>query len=65
MPALGIPCRCPLPITKISVPKTSIAVPTLPPSIPSWLTEGDYQVSIAAPKHKCASWRAMFPSSFL
>ena len=37
LPSLGVPCRCPLNPFKLTLPPTSIAIPKLPPSVPSWL----------------------------
>eukprot|EP00049_Salpingoeca_infusionum_P022712 m.8301 g.8301 ORF g.8301 m.8301 type:complete len:206 (+) comp5342_c0_seq1:56-673(+) len=44
LPSMGIPCRCPLSPFKFDVPATDISIPTLPPSVPSWLTNGDYKI---------------------
>jgi len=40
------PCRCPIPAAALSIPGLSIAIPKLPPSIPSFLVQGDFQVNV-------------------
>eukprot|EP00055_Hartaetosiga_balthica_P002674 m.4832 g.4832 ORF g.4832 m.4832 type:complete len:204 (-) comp2297_c0_seq1:449-1060(-) len=48
LPSLGIPCRCPLSTFKVNVPPTTVEAPKLPPSVPSWLSNGDYKATFKA-----------------
>ncbi len=38
LPQYDVPCRCPIGAGKWSVPSVTVAVPKLPPSVPTWLT---------------------------
>eukprot|EP00052_Salpingoeca_macrocollata_P030459 m.319618 g.319618 ORF g.319618 m.319618 type:complete len:206 (-) comp23320_c0_seq1:109-726(-) len=44
LPALKVPCRCPLPPFGLNVPALAIALPKLPPDVPKWLASGEIKV---------------------
>ncbi|EGD82944.1 hypothetical protein PTSG_03577 [Salpingoeca rosetta] len=48
LPSMGIPCRCPLTSFNFNVPTTTVSAPALPPSVPSWLSNGDYKATLEA-----------------
>eukprot|EP00043_Microstomoeca_roanoka_P008484 m.81701 g.81701 ORF g.81701 m.81701 type:complete len:201 (+) comp14262_c0_seq1:214-816(+) len=48
LPTLGVPCRCPLTPFNVDLPPTTFAAPSLPPSVPTWLSSGDYKISATA-----------------